>query len=133
MPAMGKIADGERIPSTLVEHERYRLVGVARSASGELSFRLVSMTGIAFWMARKARLNQPCIELVAFVALGHGRSSRHLCRIQVLFVRKLFQSKLHQPCWKGGHLGLRFERKLMADYAKPVIRRSVVCRMAREA
>jgi hypothetical protein len=133
MPAMCEITDGERIPCPLIKCQRYRLAGVARSASREFLPRLMSMTGITLWMRGKTRLNQPCIELMAFVALGHGGSSRHFGGVQVLFVRKLFQAKLHQLTWKGSHLGLCLERKLMADNTKPVIGRSVVRCMARKA
>ena len=35
MPAMCEITDGERIPCPLIQCQRYRLAGVARSASRE--------------------------------------------------------------------------------------------------
>jgi hypothetical protein len=117
MPAMCEIADGERIPSPLIKCQSYRLVSVARSASGELLAWLMCMTGITLWMSGKARLNQPCIELMARFALGQTGSGRHLGLILVLFVRELFQTKLHQFHRKGSHLGLGLERKLMADDA----------------
>src|SRR5262249_19510550 len=95
MPAVGEISQRERVPRTLVEFQRYRLVGVATSASGELLPWLMSMTRITLRMCWKARLNQPGIELMARIAPGHSGSLRHLGRIQVLPMRELFHSKLH--------------------------------------
>src|SRR5262245_24788623 len=133
MSAVGEVGQGEGVAGALIEFQRHRLVGVATSTSSELFSRLMSMTAITLGMGRKARLNQPRIELMACVAPGHCRSSRHLGRIQVLPMRELFHSKLYQPVRERSHLWLRRERNLMAYNAQLVIRRCIIGGMTSDA